>query len=440
MPASTTTILKGVRDGEWENDDDDHDAMSMIGQSKAGEVEEEEEDENFITTANGGVDIARNFDDMGLSDDLLRGVYCMGYESPSPIQQRAVKSMIKGGDILAQAHSGTGKTGAFALGLLGRVNPSLQNCQAIVLSPTRDLALQSGTVIKKLSEFMGIDVKICRGGTDVVLDLRDLQRGVHVVCGTPGRILSHIQKGDIDMTYLQMIVLDEADELLEAGFEEQIKSIITHCSVPESTDIACFSATMPTAVQELTKKFLRSPSTILLKKSKQSLKGIRQYYVPLPNESMKIAVLNDLYSTMSISTSIVFANTKAKVMMLASAMKAEHHSVSVIHGEMDQSERDLTLDEFRSGRSRVLIATDVLKRGIDIQTVSVVINYDLPGRMEDYIHRIGRAGRFGRHGVAINLVTKHDVNDMKVLEKEYSLSIDELPEDYDRICKSGSAI
>jgi superfamily II DNA/RNA helicase len=426
-----------VRDGEWDHEDDDHDEMSMIGQSKAGKAEEE--DENFATTTDGGADIARNFDDMGLSDDLLRGVYCMGFERPSPIQQRAVKSMIKGGDMLAQAHSGTGKTGAFALGLLGRVNPSLQNCQAIVLSPTRDLALQSGTVIKKLSEFMGIDVKICRGGTDVILDLKDLQRGVHVVCGTPGRILSHIQKGDIEMKHLQMIVLDEADELLEAGFEEQIKSIITHCSIPESTDIVCFSATMPTAVEVLTKKFLRSPSKILLKKSEQALKGIRQFYVPLPEESMKIAVLDDLYSTMSISTSIVFANSKAKVVMLARAMEAKGHSVSVIHGEMEQSERDYTLEEFRSGRSRVLIATDVLKRGIDVQAVSLVINYDLPGRMEDYMHRIGRAGRYGRHGVAINLITKHDVDDMKTLEKEYSLSIEELPEDYSHICKGGSA-
>jgi len=275
------------------------------------------------------------------------------------------------------------------------VNPNLQNCQAIVLSPARELAVAAGRLIEKLSEFMGIDVKICRGGSDFILDSKDLQRGVHVVCGTPGRILSHIQKGDIEMKHLQMIVLDDADELLRVGFEDHIISIISNCSIPESTDIACFSATMPTAtmptaVEVFTEKFLRSPRKILLKNSKQAVKDIRQFYVPLPNESARIGALDDLYSSMSPPTSIVFANTKSKVMMLARDMEAKAHSVSVIHGEMDKSERDYSLDEFKSGRSRVLITTDNLKLkvGIDMQAVSLVINYDMPSRMEDYMQRI----------------------------------------------------
>merc|ERR1711957_17721 len=366
-----------------------------------------------------------SFDAMELPEELLRGIYAYGFEKPSAIQQRAIKPTMLGRDLIAQAQSGTGKTATFAIGTLAKLDLKLRECQALILAPTRELAQQIQKVVIALGDYMNIEVHACVGGTAVRDDIRTLQAGVHIVVGTPGRVFDMINRRALRLDSIRQFFLDEADEMLSRGFKDQIYDIFKF--LPETVQVCLFSATMPLDVLEVTARFMREPVRILVKKDELTLEGIKQFYIAVEREEWKLDTLCDLYETLTITQAIIYCNTRRKVDWLQEEMQKRDFTVSCMHGDMDQLERDLIMREFRSGSSRVLITTDLLARGIDVQQVSLVINFDLPTNRENYIHRIGRSGRFGRKGVAINFVTNNDVRAMKDIEKYYHTQITEMP-------------
>jgi len=371
-------------------------------------------------------EVVDNFDNMGLKPELLRGVYAYGFERPSAIQQRAIMPVLKDHDVIAQAQSGTGKTATFSISVLQKIDHTVRQCQALILAPTRELAQQIQKVVIALGDFLNIECHACIGGTIVREDIRILQEGVHVVVGTPGRVLDMIQnRRALRTENIKMFVLDEADEMLSRGFKDQIYNIFQ--LLPQNTQAVLLSATMPSDVLEVTQKFMRDPIRILVKKDELTLEGIKQFYIAVEKEDWKLDTLADLYETVTITQAVIFCNTRRKVDWLTDKLTQKDFTVSAMHGDMDQSQRDVIMKEFRSGSSRVLITTDLLARGIDVQQVSLVINYDLPANRENYIHRIGRGGRFGRKGVAINFVTAEDVRMMRDIEQFYSTQIEEMP-------------
>lgn len=369
--------------------------------------------------------VVDNFDAMNLKENLLRGIYAYGFEKPSAIQQRAIIPCIKGRDVIAQAQSGTGKTATFSIAILQTIDTTVNGCQALVLAPTRELASQIQKVVVTLGDFMNAQSHACIGGTNVREDMRNLEKGVHVVVGTPGRVQDMIQRKFLRTNNIRLFVLDEADEMLSRGFKDQIEDVFKR--LPNDVQVILLSATMPTDVLEVSKYFMRQPVKILVKKEELTLEGIRQFYVNVKQEQWKLGTLCDLYGTLSITQAVIFCNTRRKVDQLTEEMTAKSFTVSAMHGEMDQRERDTIMKQFRSGSSRVLITTDLLARGIDVQQVSLVINYDLPSVRENYIHRIGRGGRFGRKGVAVNFITENDRRALYDLEKHYNTSIIEMP-------------
>jgi len=367
------------------------------------------------------------FDDMNLREDLLRGIYAYGFEKPSAIQQRAILPCIGGQDVIAQAQSGTGKTATFSIAILQQINMALLSTQALVLAPTRELAQQIQKVVLALGDYLGAHCHACIGGTVVREDMRKLENGCHVVVGTPGRVFDMISRGALKTRDIKMFVLDEADEMLSRGFKDQIYDVFKN--MPQEIQVVLLSATMPQDVLEVTQRFMREPVRILVKKEELTLEGIRQFYIQIEREEWKLDTLCDLYETLTITQAVIFCNTRRKVDWLTEKMGSRDFTVSAMHGDMNQQERDLIMREFRSGSSRVLITTDLLARGIDVQQVSLVINYDLPANRENYIHRIGRGGRFGRKGVAINFVTSEDIRAMRDIEQFYNTSIEEMPMD-----------
>jgi len=369
--------------------------------------------------------VVESFDDMGLKEKLLRGIYAFGFEKPSAIQQRAIVPCCSGRDVIAQAQSGTGKTATFSVSVLQRIDANLPQIQALVMAPTRELAQQIHLVMRSLGDYLNIKFLLCIGGTEVRDDVRKLEQSVQIVVGTPGRVNDMIQRNALKTDNIKIFVLDEADEILSRGFKEQIYDVFK--SLPNDVQVVLLSATIPADVLEVTKKFMRDPIQILIKKEELTLEGIRQFHIQIEKEEWKFETLCDLYDTVNITQAVIFANTKRKVEELAKNMIAKKFTVSYMHGEMEQKERDVIMREFRSGSSRVLITTDLLARGIDVQQVSVVINYDLPGNHENYIHRIGRSGRFGRKGVAINFVSPNDANMLKEIQAFYSTEIEEMP-------------
>jgi len=370
-------------------------------------------------------EVCENFDDMNLKEELLRGIYAYGFEKPSAIQQRAIVPCIKGMDVIAQAQSGTGKTATFSIAILEKIDTALRETQALILAPTRELAQQIQKVVMSLGDYMGAQCHACIGGTSVKEDMRKLDHGQHIVVGTPGRVFDMISRKVLRTADIKQFVLDEADEMLSRGFKDQIYDVFRHLN--QEIQVILLSATMPTEVLEVTTRFMREPVRILVKKEELTLEGIRQFYISVEREEWKLDTLCDLYETLTITQAVIFCNTRRKVDWLTEKMHQRDFTVSAMHGDMDQKERDVIMREFRSGSSRVLITTDLLARGIDVQQVSLVINYDLPTNRENYIHRIGRGGRFGRKGVAINFVTDEDKRALQDIEKFYNTQIDEMP-------------
>jgi translation initiation factor 4A len=383
------------------------------------------------------------FDDLAELIDLkiIRGVISYGFENPSPIQQKAIKPFLSKFDLIAQAQSGTGKTATFCIGTLGRIDFTKNEVQAIVLAHTLELAQQIEHVFSNIGKYTdlrlasAVKTTTVRENIDLLLGRNSPDALVpHVVIGTPGRILDMIMKGAIDVDTLRVLVLDEADELLSEGFIVQIKNIIG--SITDKTQIGLFSATMDTNFFKLTEKFLRNPINILIKKENLTLEGIKQFYIDCEKNDFKFETLCDLYSLFSTCQTIIYCNYHQSVEILAKKMQEQDFKVSYIHGSMNIAEREDAMKKFRNLTTRVLISTDLLGRGIDVQQVSIVINYDIPFKSEAYIHRIGRSGRHGRTGTAINFTTNNDIKRMNDIEKYYETRILPLPVDMASVFQS----
>jgi translation initiation factor 4A len=373
-----------------------------------------------------------SFEKMSLKDNILRGIFAYGFEKPSEIQAKAITRLKSGKDIIAQSQSGTGKTGAFVIGALERIDEKKQGCQVIILSPTRELAEQIKDVSKAIGNYTSIKVVLCVGESDIHEARKNLEKGSCMVVGTPGRIIDMIKKRYIYAEDVKLLIMDEADEMLGStkqrhnSFMEQVKRIVA--SIPQNAQICLFSATITDEMSEVTKNFMNNPEQILIKKEELTLDGIKQFYINVDQERWKYDTLCDLYDIMSINQSIVYVNTRQRADWLKEQLEKKNFPVSVIHSSMPQSQRTIVMKEFRNAQSRILISTDLLARGIDIQQISIVINYDLPHDRESYIHRIGRSGRFGRKGVAINFVIKKDFWKIRELEKTYTTQITEMPQ------------
>lgn len=382
----------------------------------------------FTVKSSKNIKVHSTFESMKLKPELLKGIYSYGFEAPSAIQSRAIMQIISGKDTIAQAQSGTGKTATFSVGMLQALEPKVRQTQALVLSPTRELATQINSVIMNLGNYMNIHTHACTGGKQVGEDTKKLGQGQHIVSGTPGRVLDVIKRRHLQTRNVKMLVLDEADELMTKGFKEQIYEI--YRQLPLTVQVVVVSATLTREVLEMTSKFTTDPVRILVKREDVTLEGIKQYYIQCEKEEWKFDTLCDLYDNLTITQAVIFCNTKMKVTWLAEQLRKANFAVVAMHGDMKQEERDLIMNDFRSGNSRVLISTDVWARGIDVQQVSLVINYDLPLDKENYVHRIGRSGRFGRRGKAINLLTKEDREEFKDLQRYYKIKIREMPMDF----------
>ena len=366
-----------------------------------------------------------SFEDLEINDELLRGIFAYGFENPSNIQHKSIPIINKGKDLIAQSQSGTGKTGAFTIGILNKLDVSLQRTQFIIVTPTHELAKQIYEVITELSKYMKITIAKVIGKTNINESINELRKDPQIIVATPGRLMDMINRKHIFTDDIKSFVLDEADEMLSSGFMDTIYNIIR--TLPKSAQILLFSATLPPEILELTKHFMNEPQSILVNKEELTLEGIRQFYIKLDQYNWKFDVLFELYETINITQSIIYVNSKNVLNNLYQKLINDNYPVSYIHGDMMQKERESNLHNFKSGTTRVLLSTDLLSRGIDIQQLSLVINFDLPRDKETYIHRIGRSGRYGRKGVSINLVTTDEMNSMKEIETFYNTKVEEMP-------------
>ena len=374
------------------------------------------------------VKIYSSFDDMDIPDNLLRGVYSYGFERPSAIQMKGIVPIREGRDILAQAQSGTGKTGTFTIGSLCRVDPELKRVQVLVLAPVRELANQIYDVVKGISHHMGISVHVATGGPPLKDDIRAIERGAQFLIGTPGRIFDLMNRNVLQRDQIRVLIFDEADQMLEDRFKEQVMCILQK-GFPKETQVALFSATMDEDVISVANQILQNPVRILINAEDVPLDGIKQYYVDLEKDEWKYEVLCDLYQQLTINQALIYCNKRQRAEWLAEKMSAQGFPLSFIHGEMDVEERKRRMADFRKGNVRVLIATDMLARGIDVQQVSLVINFELPTDRANYIHRIGRAGRFGRKGITINLISPEDKRMLGEIESFFKIKMEVLPQD-----------
>jgi translation initiation factor 4A len=373
---------------------------------------------------------------MGIPENLLRGIYAYGFEKPSEIQTKAIVPIKSGMDVLAQAQSGTGKTGTFLIGGLSRIDTSRNEVQMVVISPVRELANQTFRVAKAIGQYMGLRAYQATGGASVGEDVDNLTQGrkgsaphvPHLLSVTPGRFYDLLNRKAVLPDTIRILVLDEADQMLAARFRDQIRCILS-LRWPETTQVALLSATMIDEIRVVAKALLREPIEILLDPDEVTLEGIKQWYVEMDREEHKLETLCDIYDAISVEQATIFVNTKAKVEQLAEAMRKRGFDLDCIHGEMDPKERETKMQQFREGHVRVLISTDLLGRGIDVQTISIVVNYELPLDRENYIHRIGRSARYGRKGASINLITPRERRAQAEIEAFYGTKVKELPLD-----------
>ena len=371
-----------------------------------------------------------NWDDLDCKMDLLRGIYSYGFENPSPIQKKAILPMLTDRDLIAQAQSGTGKTGCFTVGILQKIDITIQSTQAIIMAPTRELAEQIINVLNAIGSHMkGLKTHLLVGGTRSENDVKTIQNNnPHVLVCTPGRLYDMFTRNAIDRENLKFLVIDEADEMMSQGFQEQLYEIFKY--FPNDIQICLFTATIPDEIENITNKFMRDPEKILVKKDSLTLEGIKQNYIQIENDHNKFEVICDLYSSISVTQTIIYCNSIPRVERLYEDMIKENYPVSFIHSGLDKELRNKNFNDFKNGKTRVLISTDITSRGIDIQQVSTVINFDLPKSVHVYLHRIGRSGRWGRKGRGINLVTKYDLRQVKTIESHYSTEITELQNDW----------
>ena len=370
------------------------------------------------------------WESLNLKENLSRGIYRFGFEKPTPIQQLAILPIIQGRDIVAQAQSGTGKTGSFTIGALQRIDLESRTTQVLIIAPTFELVKQISGVVGSLGNAMeGLVIKTLVGGTSVSDDARELNLNCpHIVIGTAGRVYDMIRRRNLLTNSIKLFILDEADEMLSKGFKDQIYDIFKFFN--DDVQVALFSATLPDDILTLSSKFMRDPLNITLKPEELTLECIQQFYITMPDDQAKYEALKDLFSFLQLSQCIIYVNTVKRVEDLYNAMIADGFPVCCIHSAMDKPQRDASLTKFRSGAFRVLVSSGVTARGIDVQQVSTVINFDMNRNIETYLHAIGRSGRFGRKGMAINFITKYDLDFMRRLEEHYKITIRELPADF----------
>jgi translation initiation factor 4A len=362
-----------------------------------------------------------------LNTDILRGIYAYGFETPSPIQKRGLPPMLDGKDTIAQAQSGTGKTGCFVVASLQCIEIGADKTQVVILSPTRELSRQILEVLESMGSKMdGLRMQLLVGGTSIDDDVSKLRRNPpHIVVGCPGRVHDMFRRSALNGHSIKLMILDEADDLLSHGFKEQVYNVFQYINT--KVQVGLFSATMPPELHSLAEKFMRDPVKILVKAEMLTLEGIAQYYVALDDDGDKYQTLKDLFATLSMSQSIIYCNSVRRVSDLNDALTRDGFPVCCIHSSMDRDARTQSYNEFKSGKHRVLISSNVTARGIDIQQVSTVINFDIPKDINTYLHRIGRSGRWGRKGVGISFITRRDTRKMKDIESHYDTHISELP-------------
>jgi len=368
------------------------------------------------------------FEDFCLKRELLMGIFEKGWEKPSPIQEASIPIALSGRDILARAKNGTGKTGAYTIPCLEQIDPTKDIIQGMIIVPTRELALQTSQIAIEVSKHLGIKTMVTTGGTNLKDDIMRIYEKVHLVVATPGRILDLMEKQVANVSKCKMLVLDEADKLLSQDFKGMLDRVISH--LPPSRQILLYSATFPLTVETFMRKHLKDPYEINLM-DELTLKGITQYYA-FVQERQKVHCLNTLFSKLQINQSIIFCNSTQRVELLAKKITELGYSCYYIHAKMAQAHRNRVFHDFRAGLCRNLVCSDLFTRGIDIQAVNVVINFDFPKMAETYLHRIGRSGRFGHLGVAINLITYDDRFALHRIEQELGTEIRPIPRDIDK--------
>ena len=371
-----------------------------------------------------------DWEELNINENLLRGIYAYGFEKPSPIQKKAILPILKKQDIIAQAQSGTGKTGCFVISSLEIINLEENNLQVLIMAPTRELAIQINSVLKNIGTYMKtFTSKLLIGGNNIENDIKLLKKEeFQIIIGCPGRINDMINRKILKLENLKLMIVDEADELLSSGFKDQLNIIFKQ--LPETINLAFFSATLNPYLENLVNQIMNDPLKIIVKNEQLTLDGIKQYYVLVQDDKDKYECLKDIFSKIIISQTIIFCNSVKRVENLYKAMIEDEFPVTLIHSNLDKLTRTENYQNFISGKNRVLISSDLTARGIDIQQVGIVLNFDIPKFKETYIHRIGRSGRWGRKGKAINFINKKDIIHLKNIEQFYSTSINQLPENF----------
>ena len=396
----------------------------------SGNDNKNDEDTTVECNINDSYYCFESWDELDVSSKLLRGIYAYGFENPSPIQKKAIKPIIMKKDLIAQAQSGTGKTATFTIGTLANVDVEEKTVQAIIISPTRELSKQTARVVEGIGAMIdNLTVQLLVGGTSIDEDVHNLKNNIpHVIAGCPGRIYDMMRRNTFDTKKVKIVVLDEADEMFSAGFKEQVFNIFQNFH--NDIQVVLVSATLPDYIQPIINKLMRDHVRVTVKAEQLTLEGISQYYIGVEDDRQKYETLKDLYSVISVSQCIIYCNSLKRVGDLFDAMTEDGFPVCRIHSGMDKEERDHAFADFKSGKFRVLISSNVTARGIDIQQVSVVINFDIPNDIHTYLHRIGRSGRWGRKGVGINLITRRDSSKLKEIEGYYACQINEMPSSF----------
>jgi len=369
----------------------------------------------------------KKWDELNLNENILRGIYAYGFETPSPIQCKAILPIIAGRDLFAQAQSGTGKTATFTIGTLSVIDTNLSITQAIILAPTRELSMQIQDVVNQLGSCIPtLKTQLLVGGSSSNNDARQLLDNTpHIVIGCTGRVQDMIMRRALNASNIKILVVDEADEMLSSGFKDQLRNIINRLTL--KTQIVFFSATYPNYATDIVSNIMNNPLYIEVKKEALTLEGIKQYYIALESDRDKFAVLKDIYSKLSMTQSIIYCNSIERVTELSNALINDGFPVCYIHSHMDKKSREKAITEFRNGKQRILVSSNITARGIDIQQVGIVVNFDVCKSVHTYLHRIGRSGRWGRKGIGINFVTRRDIQILRSIESFYQTEITEMP-------------
>lgn len=417
-PTTSSDVADSADEAHTASSDDSGD------ETRAEDTPEQESTSDQDASDEDDEDNGPSFDDLDLSDDVVLAVKKAGFETPSPIQAATIPILAQGRDVVGLAQTGTGKTAAFALPILSRLDRSQKKPQALVLSPTRELALQVADAFQEFADHLGgVHVLPIYGGQSYGIQLSGLRRGAHIVVGTPGRVIDHLERGSLDLSELKYLVLDEADEMLNMGFQEDVERILA--DTPEHKQTALFSATMPASIRRLSKQYLEDPREVTIKSQQRTADNIHQQYL-LVNHHYKLDALTRILEVTEFDAMIMFARTKQNTEELAEKLRARGFSAAAINGDMAQNQRERTVDQLRDGRLDILVATDVAARGLDVERISHVVNYDIPHDTESYVHRIGRTGRAGRSGEAILFVTPRERRLLRSIERATKSSIEEM--------------